>query len=131
MNHSRTVSNFITSQVSFSKINAIVCPCFDGSACSTLANPNTKELACIGGTCSIIGCVAGYENCDGIAANGCEIDLMTDNENCGGCDMQVSAHQSCVNGVKQCSSGFGNCDGDDENGCETDIITKPGYLFSE
>jgi len=35
-------------------------------------------------------CVAGFANCNGYAADGCEVNLMTDPSNCGSCGYTCS-----------------------------------------
>ena len=42
-------------------------------------------------------CAAGFADCDGAAANGCEVDLGTA-AHCGGCGAACAAGQSCVMG---------------------------------
>ncbi len=58
-----------------------------GSGPGTLksALPNVITTSCASGACVINTCVAGYENCDGSSANGCEINTQTSGGNCGAC----------------------------------------------
>jgi hypothetical protein len=75
----------------------------------------------------VAACPAGFADCDGIAANGCESNLQTDPANCGrcgmGCGIGANSTRACAAGMctLNCTTGFGNCDGDDRTGCETDI----------
>src|SRR5258708_1859175 len=68
-------------------------------------------------------------DCDGLAVNGCETDLLSDTANCGNCSfncnsqgyLQVSSTY-CLNGFCQivgCNPGYYNCDGQTSTGCET------------
>ncbi len=94
-----------------------------GNTCS-LAN---AEPVCAAGACAIGSCAEGYANCDGIAANGCEVALDTSAAHCGACGSACSLSNAtavCAAGacaVGACSTGFANCDGDAATGCETDL----------
>jgi alpha-tubulin suppressor-like RCC1 family protein len=95
-----------------------------GMAC-TLANATEQ---CTGGTCEVMSCDAGFDDCDGDDANGCEtpLDTLSDCGSCGtGCDLP-GATDTCATGtcaVASCMAGLGNCDMDDTNGCETPTTT--------
>jgi len=54
------------------------------------ANVTNANVAC--------GCNAGYANCDGNAANGCETSTTADNNNCGGCGNVCAAGNHCSAG---------------------------------
>ncbi|WP_437954852.1 hypothetical protein WME76_25190 [Sorangium sp. So ce119] len=89
------------------------------------ALPNAAE-SCLGGTCVLGACAEGFANCDGEAANGCEVSTGTSLAHCGGCGMAcnlANASESCVDGactLGACAAGFANCDGEAANGCEVD-----------
>ncbi len=97
-----------------------------GSACS-FAN---AAPVCRAGACAIGACVAPYGNCDGDAANGCEVDTSSSVANCGACGMACAARPgsdvSCVAGgcTYACSAGFADCDGNPANGCEVDLSSS-------
>lgn len=81
---------------------------------------------CESNRCAVGECEEMQGDCDGIAENGCEIDLRTDVSNCGECGVTCSGHAAvaCVAGVcevQTCDAGFSDCDDDGQNGCETDI----------
>ena len=97
-------------------------------ACGTVCQqyPNSSPV-CSSGVCSLV-CQAGYGNCDGILSNGCEANLQTDPNNCGGCGVACQSGQSCVSGVCQmgCATGQTLCPGNhcaylqsDPNNCGT------------
>jgi hypothetical protein len=111
-----------------------------GGACSSFNGTPT----CTNGVCGI-NCNPGYGNCDGSAANGCEVHTDTDPNNCGGCNLPCvlqNASAACVGGncaIASCAGGFANCDGVVGNGCETNTTNDvqncstcnavcPGYL---
>jgi hypothetical protein len=86
---------------------------------------------CASGVCSLPACQLGFADCDCNAANGCEVDLATDVQNCGSCGHACAlphAQSACDTGqckVITCNPGRGNCDGLDSNGCETSLATDP------
>ena len=94
-----------------------------GRACAVAhATPS-----CAAGVCGIASCDAGHANCDGSAADGCEIDLRSDALHCGACGNRcVVPHATarCAGGgcgIAACDPGFADCDGDAGNGCEADL----------
>ncbi len=95
-----------------------------GRACS-LAN---ATASCASGACAIASCNAGFANCDGNAANGCEVNLNTDPTRCGSCSTVCNSSggsATCAAGVCgiTCASGRGNCNMLASDGCEVDTNT--------
>ncbi|MBI5518275.1 MAG: FG-GAP repeat protein [Deltaproteobacteria bacterium] len=93
-----------------------------GRACAAPAN---ATASCAGSTCGFT-CRAGFADCDGVASNGCEVDLGATVAHCGACGRACDATNgtaSCAAGACgiTCAAGFGNCDGSAANGCETDL----------
>src|SRR5213075_1430812 len=89
---------------------------------------NASE-SCVAGACTLGTCDAGFANCDGQAANGCEVDITSSTANCGACNAQCTnlhGTTSCTAGacVPTCLTGFANCDGIAANGCETNTQTS-------
>jgi hypothetical protein len=62
--------------------------------------PNASP-ACINGQCAVGSCNTNYLNCNGQTADGCEINKMTNNQNCGSCGHACAGNQTCVAGVCQ------------------------------
>jgi len=93
-----------------------------GNVCGTAhAGPH-----CDMGVCKLT-CASGYGDCDGVATNGCEVELDSNAAHCGECGTTCAAantmgaciHGGCASGV--CGTGFGDCDHTPVNGCETDL----------
>jgi len=111
-----------------------------GAACST----NHITAGCTApGNCSGT-CQSGYRDCDNnLRTNGCEIDIMTDPNNCGGCSGggtwpyvcsgTNAQSRTCTNGVctTTCLAGYGNCDNSlSQNGCNVYFVNNPNYCGS-
>ncbi|MFO0562267.1 MAG: hypothetical protein U0269_29900 [Polyangiales bacterium] len=93
------------------------------NACPT---PPNAVATCAASTCGMGACNAGFDNCDGNAANGCEVNIRTSATHCGRCGNScpglANAIAGCVAGtcgIGACNVGFDNCDGNVANGCET------------
>jgi hypothetical protein len=92
--------------------------------CGTVCSYANATASCTSGTCNLAACNAGFANCDGNPANGCEINKNTNPNNCGACGVVCSfpnATPGCAGGlcsIIACNSGFANCDGNPANGCE-------------
>ncbi|MDP3275961.1 MAG: hypothetical protein Q8Q09_12245 [Deltaproteobacteria bacterium] len=77
-----------------------------GQAC-VFAN---SAPVCSGGACAAGTCLAGFGNCDGNAANGCET-AINSSDHCGGCGVRCAgATPVCDVGRGMCSSGCGGAD---------------------
>lgn len=87
------------------------------------------ENGCAGGQCYIKSCEKGWADCNGLAADGCEVDLNADDNNCGSCGRVCSlpnAGHSVCNGlnengkceVQYCTTGWQNANGIHDDGCE-------------
>jgi len=96
-----------------------------GARCGSTA---TQAATCAAGRCGLA-CLPGRADCDGNAANGCEVDTRTSPTDCGACRAtceRANASTTCAAGVCAlvgCRGGFGNCDADPSNGCETPTTT--------
>ncbi|MFO0606795.1 MAG: hypothetical protein U0324_26725 [Polyangiales bacterium] len=66
-----------------------------GLACSF---PNAGAT-CASGVCTRAACNAGFGDCDGNAANGCESDVASSTANCGSCGRACPAGQACRAGA--------------------------------
>ena len=95
------------------------------SPCGALAN---ATVACSSGKCVIGKCDAGYGNCNGTVADGCEKNLTADVKNCGACAAACSSNNdtpSCANSLCSiiCNAGYDDCNGQVSDGCETNLKT--------
>ena len=89
-----------------------------------------SQSVCLDGNCLIVKCAAGYEDCDDVVENGCEVDPTNDALNCGACGLVCTttdptvvaacADEICV--PEPCPAGSSNIDGEPGNGCEAEAI---------
>jgi hypothetical protein len=92
--------------------------------CGGKCQANNAEPLCIGGSCAVGQCLSGYQSCDGVTQNGCEVATFEDTQNCGGCGAVCAPKNAtgrCSGGrcqVGSCAQGFGNCNSDAADGCE-------------
>jgi len=108
----------------------VVCASMTPGNCCGVACPvpaTASAATCVAGRCGVV-CAAldgvpVYGDCDGMAANGCEVDLRTSAANCGACGAPCGAHRSCRARACSmvCDTGFGDCDRDPSNGCESNF----------
>lgn len=101
--------------------------------CGRGCAPPNAAAVCANGICSYAMCSTGFADCDGIPANGCEVDTRTSLPNCGMCRaacMPFNATASCVSGAcgyTACAASFADCDGNRANGCEVDTRVAPAH----
>ncbi|MFO0760013.1 MAG: DNRLRE domain-containing protein [Byssovorax sp.] len=78
--------------------------------------------------CYKVACAPNHADCNGVAADGCEADLLSA-ATCGSCGTPCApphATGACGNGVcaiGSCDLGYADCDGNPQNGCETSLTT--------
>ncbi len=91
-----------------------------GRACS-LANATST---CAAGACAVMACATGFADCDGMAANGCEVALPTDNANCGACGRACGAGQVCSAGscTATCASPLATCGAGSSQFCANTLV---------
>src|SRR5262249_6099288 len=71
-----------------------------------------SSTQCVAGACKIVTCSAGRGDCNGNYADGCELDITSDAQNCGecgrGCKSYGTTTLHCSNGVcdSQCEKDF-------------------------
>jgi hypothetical protein len=96
------------------------------SSCQPCVLPNATSVCDADLTCAIAACVGHFEDCDGEALTGCEVNLDTDEEHCGSCTAEpcevFGALPACARGacaIRKCLPGFKDCNRLDVDGCET------------
>jgi hypothetical protein len=106
----------------------------DVNNCKSCGNkcpaPKNANADCLAGTCAFGGCLLGYGDCDNNQANGCEVDLTKDSQNCGACMNECPplphatgkcSNAACVIGT--CDAGYADCDASTFDGCESVLAT--------
>jgi hypothetical protein len=78
-----------------------------GACDAVCPTPDRAMRTCEAGSCGFV-CDSGWADCNGLAADGCEVDLLTDVDHCGACDNMCMAGETCVDGM--CEGG-GSCYG--------------------
>jgi len=68
-----------------------------GQKCAPLPH---AQRGC-GDTCTIWRCEAGHRDCNGVVADGCEVDALADRANCGSCGHACLPNQTCRKGICQ------------------------------
>jgi hypothetical protein len=100
-------------------------------ACNQPCSVNNGIGVCNNGVCGIEACNAGFDDCNAIAADGCEVDVQNDPENCGVCNnvcppiphgAAICANGAC--GIGACDAGWDHCDMEGPVGCETPLGTN-------
>ena len=98
-----------------------------GAGCGHMCVTPNATPTCTGGACLIQTCNPGFKDCDLMPADGCEVNIKTDPNNCGGCGtkcMITNGTAGCAGGmctVSTCAPGWADCDGVVSNGCETHV----------
>jgi len=68
------------------------------SACGMACTTPNGTMECLASTCSFVACNTNFDDCNGLKADGCEVDLMTNPYNCGACKVQCGGG-ACNAGV--------------------------------
>ena len=100
-------------------------------SCGRVCALADAEEVCIDGVCEVQACLGNYADCDMESENGCEVDLRSDEDNCGACGDTCdlpNAFSRCDEGacvVTGCVGTWQDCDGQAFNGCESNRIADP------
>ncbi len=98
--------------------------------CGTLCSEQNGTAVCATGLCSLGPCNQGFANCDGKYTTGCNVNVNTDTNNCGGCNNVCNlpnATPTCNTGmcaIASCNAGFSDCDHVAANGCEINTTSS-------
>ncbi len=94
-------------------------------ACGKQCAPANATGGCAFGVCKVSSCTSGFGDCNGNAADGCEVDLARDPNNCGSCGNKPS---------ETCNLSDDNCNGacDDLDGCRVGVHRSFGgeYFYT-
>jgi hypothetical protein len=101
-------------------------------SCGAACDPAHATESCGGGTCAILTCETGWDDCDRSVTNGCETRLDT-NMNCGACaspcpapigsHTDVDCDASTLECVYTCDANWADCSGSEQE-CETDLSQR-------
>ncbi len=100
-----------------------------GNACPARTHATTT---CVGSTCGYT-CVSGWGDCDGSAANGCEVNTTQTVSHCGSCGnvCPTPAHATATCASSKCgytcTTGWGDCNGSQSDGCETNLNSSTSH----
>jgi hypothetical protein len=111
------------------------------NSCGNNCNGNNwsqvSGYTCASGMCGIGGCNANFADCDGTAANGCEVNLTNTTNHCGSCGKNCGnngwANVATYNcnasacGIASCNNNFADCNGTAADGCETNLTNTVAH----
>lgn len=64
--------------------------------CDVVCAPNHASVLCVDSAC-VLTCQSGFDDCNHLPGDGCEVNLKKDDAHCGDCDHECPAGQKCVN----------------------------------
>lgn len=83
----------------------------DAGRCALCSYPNARAECSPSGACSLVGCLPGFGDCDGMNANGCETNT-NEAANCGACGNACPSGVRCIDGrCDTCTAGQRWCSG--------------------
>jgi len=99
-------------------------------ACGRSCPSGASSVAvCVGGACGLV-CTPGAADCNGAAADGCEVDIAREAAHCGACGNACTGGRTCQSGACSaavCVAGRGNCNAAEADGCEVDLAQDPAH----
>jgi hypothetical protein len=107
-------------------------------ACNAGCTINNGTPKCDAGSCEVNSCSGSFRDCNGDPKDGCELNIATHTQNCGGCGSEgkdcskeyANATSTCAGfacTTPVCKAGFGDCVGGTGDGCETDITDDESH----
>jgi len=67
--------------------------------CNVQCLLDNADSICSNSECKIKACKPGFADCNGKVEDGCEINVMTDSDNCGDCGKRCPEPKACLNGT--------------------------------
>jgi len=124
-----------------------------GTNCTDITSDLSKqveEVGCDATACTIVTCKPNFADCNGIFADGCEVDVTSNKDHCGGCtsgptttwdggflcdSLYANGSGACNSGsceFDECDSNYGDCNNDAEDGpsgdgCEVDLVGNDAH----
>ncbi|MBL8684654.1 MAG: hypothetical protein JNK05_36095 [Myxococcales bacterium] len=101
--------------------------------CGVVCAPANATGVCAAGGCGIGSCDPGFADCDGNAANGCEVDTRSSVGSCGACGNACAPANGAgvcamgVCGVASCNAGFADCNASAADGCEVNTTNSASH----
>ena len=100
-------------------------------ACATVcgAVPNSTGSICNAGSCEIVACDTGFDDCNSTFSDGCESDITADSGNCGSCGASCNDDVSCSADVcanSACTNISDNTVCPDASSCQVGVCTGTG-----
>jgi len=101
--------------------------------CDNLCDLSNATEQCVVGSCEVLTCDAGFDDCNMDSSDGCEIDTQQNVNHCGFCDNMCPTNMgtpNCVGGmcgVSSCNAPLADCDGQAANGCEVDTSNNVNH----
>ena len=101
--------------------------------CHVVCDSSGGSTSCVGGVCKP-GCSQGFGDCDGNPTNGCETNILTNPDDCGGCGASYKCSnnnmstRTCTNGQCSgaCATSFLDCNNNKQSdGCEVNGQSDP------
>lgn len=121
-----TLTDGCEAELAIDALNCGMC----GQSCTSA--PANASASCVASDCAWQ-CTGLWRDCNGLEADGCEVDGRDDVNNCGNCGnvcpARVFGDPTCTAGGCDviCVTAHGNCDGDPTNGCEIDLTSSPDH----
>jgi hypothetical protein len=96
-------------------------------SCANRCSYANAAASCLGGVCVMGACDLGWADCNFTDTDGCEVDLTSDEDNCGNCGnrcLYPFGNGECLGGfcsLESCDAGYDDCDNNEANGCEANL----------
>lgn len=106
--------------------------CRSAADCEAPPDDDEASVKCEENTCLLVCSTSGLDDCNRDPEDGCEVNLIEDEQNCGSCGSEC-APENAESGVCQngqclidfehggCVLDYDDCDGRADNGCETNL----------